>query len=152
MQRIFGWVISGAVVISLFGVAYAQFAKPEQAIAYRRATMTLIGDHFGRIGAVVKGDKQYDPKETEQNATLIATLATLPWDAFTMADTDKGETHMKPEVLKDKEGFRKAADDVQMETAKLAEATAKGELSAVKSQFGATAKSCKACHDKYRSQ
>jgi cytochrome c556 len=38
------------------------------------------------------------------------------------------------------------------ETAKLASAAKTGNLDAIKAAFGATAASCKACHDAYRAQ
>jgi len=42
-------------VVVAVGGAYAQFAKPEDAIKYRKSVMFLIAQHFGRMGAVVKG-------------------------------------------------------------------------------------------------
>ena len=39
------------VAIALGG-AYAQFAKPEYAIKYRKSVMFLIAQHFGRMGAI----------------------------------------------------------------------------------------------------
>jgi cytochrome c556 len=38
----------------------AKFNKAEDAIRYRQAVMTLIGQHFGSMGQVVKGDEPYD--------------------------------------------------------------------------------------------
>lgn len=40
--------------------AAAQFAKPEDAVKYRKAAFTVMGTHFGRIGAVVQGRVPYD--------------------------------------------------------------------------------------------
>lgn len=150
MQKLLRWGVCGLFVVGIFGVAYAQFAKPEDAIAYRKAAMTLMGQHFGRIGAVVQGKMAYDKGVVAKNAELVATLATLPWEAFMTAGTDKGETHMKPEALKDQEGFKVGGNAIQAETAKLAQVAAAGDLEAIKTQFGAVGKSCKGCHEKYR--
>ena len=51
-----------AITVVLIGsVAYARFAKPQDAIQYRKAVMVLIGQHFKRMGAVIKGQAAYDP-------------------------------------------------------------------------------------------
>ncbi len=49
-----------ALVGVLAGAAFAQFAKTEDAIKYRQSVMSLIGTHFSRMGAVVKGEAPYD--------------------------------------------------------------------------------------------
>jgi len=152
MKKVFGWVVCGAFVMGMFSIAYAQFAKPDDAIAYRQSVMTLIGQHFGRIAAVVKGEKPYQQQEVAKNAELVSTLSKLPWDAFAAAGADKGKTHMKPEVLQNKEAFKSAAAAMEKEAAKLAQVAAGGSLDDVKTQFGAVGKSCKACHDKWRTQ
>jgi len=48
--------------------------------------------------------------------------------------------------------FREASEKAMAETAKLAAAAKTGNLDAMKAAFGATAGSCKACHDAYRGQ
>jgi cytochrome c556 len=150
MQKVLRWSVCVMFAVGIFSVAYAQFAKPEEAIQYRKSVMTLIGQHFGRIGAVVQGKVPFDKGAVAKNAELVATFATLPWEAFTVAGTDMGETHMKPEALKEKEAFKAAADATQAETAKLAKVAAAGDLEAIKTQFGAVGKSCKECHEKFR--
>jgi cytochrome c556 len=150
MKQLFKWGVSGVLVAALFGVAYAQFAKPEEAIAYRQSVMILIGQHFGRIGAMVQGKKPFDPKEAQQNAALVATLSTLPLEALLTEGADKGKTHLKSSALKEKEAFKAAFDASAAETAKLAQTAASGDLEAIKAQFGAVAKTCKGCHEKYR--
>lgn len=35
--------------------AQAQFAKPEDAVKYRKATFTVMSAHFGRLGAMASG-------------------------------------------------------------------------------------------------
>jgi cytochrome c556 len=151
MKKVFRWSVCALFVAGIFGVAYAQFAKPEEAIEYRKGVMVLIGHHFSRIGAVVQGKSAFDKAAVIKDAELVATLTTLPWDAFMAPGAEKGNTHLKAEALKDKEGFKAAFDATVAETAKLAQVAAAGELSAIKTQFGAVGQSCKGCHEKYRS-
>ena len=73
-MKLFVAVMVGVIV---FGTAYAQFAKPEQAIKYRKAVMSLIVAHFGRMGAVVKGKAPYEEAEFARNALAVNTLSSI---------------------------------------------------------------------------
>ncbi|PWW45527.1 c-type cytochrome [Melaminivora alkalimesophila] len=131
--------------------AAAQFAKAEDAIKYRQSTLFVIGQHFGRIGAMVNGKAPYDAKAAEADAEVIASLASLPWTAFGPG-TDKGNTKAKPEVWSDTAKFTEHAQKFQAEAPKLLAAAKTGNLDALKAAFGPTANSCKACHDSFRSR
>ncbi len=150
MRRQLGWVVGVLLVIGMSGLVYAQFAKPEEAIEYRQATMFLIGTHFSRIGAVIQGKKPYDQKDVLHNAQLVATLIKLPWDAFLTPGTAEGNTKMKPAVLEDPKSFKAHAEAAEKATAKLVQVAQTGKLEEIKSQFGAVAKNCKNCHDQFR--
>jgi cytochrome c556 len=138
------------VLGGLIGAASAQFSKPEDAIKYRQSVMFIIAQHFGRLGAMVKGKQPFDQKTFASNAAVIENLAGLPWEAFLVPGSDKGKTTMNAKVLKDPAGFKKLAQQFQMEVGKLATAARGNDFNATKSQFGAVAKSCKACHSKFR--
>jgi cytochrome c556 len=150
MKNLSRTLIVVVIVVLAFGAAYAQFAKPEAAIEYRKSVMTLIGHHFGLMAAVIKGQNPYDKAEFERNAQLVQTLSTLPWEAFMTAGTDKGDTSLKSSALKDQSGFAAAAKAFENEAVKLVDTAAGGDLNAIKSQFGAVAQSCKNCHGQYR--
>lgn len=143
-------VLGLAVAAGVASVAYAQFAKPEDAIEYRKSVMTVIGQHFGAMGAVVKGEKPYDKDMFARDASVVQTLAPLSWPAFMVAGSDKGVTTMKPEVQQQKEKFAEAATAMEGAVAKLGSAARDGNLDAVKAAFGAAAQSCKACHSQFR--
>ena len=76
------------------GGAYAQFAKSEDAIKYRKAVMFLIAQHFGRMGAMVKEKIPYNQEVFTRNAMLVETLSRLPWEASMVPGTDKGDTSL----------------------------------------------------------
>ena len=42
-------MLTAVVALSLTLPAQAQFAKPEDAIKYRKATFTVMSTHFGRL-------------------------------------------------------------------------------------------------------
>lgn len=128
---------------------HAQFAKPEDAIKYRKAGFTLMGSHFGRLGAMAQGRVPFDAKAAAENAEVLATVARLPWAAFGEG-TDKGETRAKPDIWKESAKFKEAADKNQAEIAKLVAAAKTGNLDNLKAAFSSAAPTCKACHDNFR--
>jgi len=143
--------ISVLVMFSvLIGAAYAQFAKPEDAIKYRKSVMFIIAQHFGRMGAMVKGKVPYSQEAFANNAAVIEQVSKLPWEAFLTPGSDKGQTTMKSSVLKNPADFKALAQKFEMEANKLAEVAKSGDFDAAKAQFGAVAQTCKACHSENR--
>jgi len=150
MNRIIKTISVLMIFSILVGAAYAQFAKPEDAIKYRKAVMTIIAQHFGRLGAMVKGKVPYDQKAFAGNAAVIKTVSVLPWEAFLSPGSDKGQTTMKSGVLKNPADFKALAQQFEMEVGKLSAVAKGGDFDAARAQFGAVAQSCKACHSKTR--
>jgi len=140
---------SALVALMLALPAAAQFAKPEDAIKYRKAAFTVMGNHFARVGAMASGRAPYDAKAALENADIAVAMGKLPWAAFTEG-SDKGETRAKPEIWKDSAKFKEAADKMQAELIKLDVAAKAGNLDALKTAFGPAAATCKGCHDNFR--
>jgi cytochrome c556 len=143
-------VICGLVMVAMGGLVYAGFSKPDDAIHYRKAVMTVIGQHFGRIAAVVKGQADYDQKDVVHNAKVIRTMSELPWDAVMYPGSDMGDTTLTASAMKEKKKFMGVAQRFESGAQKLVDTAEKGDLAAVKAQFGAVAGSCKKCHSTYR--
>ena len=145
------------VAIALLGfagiVAFSAQAqvKPEDAIKLRQSAMKLIGYNFGSVGAMVNDKKPYNKDEAIRNATRIEVLSTQPFEFF-IAGSEQGETKAKAEIWKDTDKFKGLAEKMQGEAAKLAQVSKSGDMAALKTQFGATAQACKACHDDYRAK
>ncbi len=139
------------IAVSAIGAApaFAQFAKPEDAIKYRKSVMTLMGAHVGRVAAVVKGARPFNATEVQANAALVETLSKLPFDAFGPG-TDKGETRAKPEIWTNADKFKAAGENMQKAVAAMSSAAKTGNLDQVKATFGDVGKACKACHDDFR--
>jgi cytochrome c556 len=149
-RKLIGCLIVVAAAGMLPGAASAQFAKPEDAVRYRQSVMFLMGDHFTRMAAMVKGDAPYDKAAFEKNAVLVDTLYRMPIvEAFTTPGSDKG-SGMKPDALKEKDKITQLHNATQAELDKLAAAARSGDLNAIKTQFGAAAGSCTTCHRAYR--
>jgi cytochrome c556 len=149
-RKLLAALVVVAMVGVLAGAAVAQFAKTEDAVKYRQSAMFLIGQHFSRMGAVVKGESPYDKAAFETNAAAVDALYRLPLvEAFMVAGSDKG-SGMKPEALSEKDKFTQMHSATSAELAKLVAAAKGGDLNAIKPQFGATGGTCQACHKAYR--
>ena len=130
----------------------ATFNKAQDAIRYRQAVMTLIGQHFGSMGQVVKGEQAHNQTSFAAEATVLEMLSKMPWDAFLYPESDRGKTKLKSKALKNKDDFMQAAQKFEDETTKLAAAAKTGDLNAIKAQFGAAANTCKGCHSDFKSK
>jgi cytochrome c556 len=150
-MKIFASIAAAATLLALSAPASAQFAKPEDAIKYRQSALFVMGQHFGRLGAMANGRIPFDAKVAADNADIVADMAKLPWAGF-MPGTDKGNTKAKPEIWTEQAKFKEGNEKLRAESAKLAAAAKTGNLDSLKTAFAATAGTCKACHDAYRNQ
>lgn len=134
---------------ALSAPAMAQFQKPEDAIKYRKASLTVLASHFGRVGAMANGRAPFDAKQAAESAAIAETMSKLPWEAFGPG-TDKGDTRAEPAVWTEQAKFKAASEKMMGEVAKLNAAAKTGNLDQIKAAFGAAGASCKACHDDFR--
>ena len=154
MKRLFpSLLMSAAALVGLVTAlpAAAQFAKPEDAIKYRKAAFTVMGTHFGRVAAMANGRIPFDAKAAADNAEIATMMSKLPYAGF-VPGSDKGETKAEPKIWSEMDKFNAAATKMQEEMAKLNVAAKGGNLDTIKAAVGETGKSCKACHDNYRKE
>jgi cytochrome c556 len=138
-----------ALAASLSLPAAAQFAKKDDAIDYRQSALSVMGTHFGRLGAMAKGDVAFDAKAAQENADIVVFMSKLPWAGFGPG-TEGGKA--KGEVWTENAKFKDLAGKMQAEAVKLAAAARQGDVASLKAAFGATAGSCKTCHDSFRNR
>ncbi|HOZ64275.1 MAG TPA: cytochrome c [Burkholderiaceae bacterium] len=150
MKAIASFVLAAAAV-TLAAPASAQFAKPEDAIKYRKSALTVMATHFGRVAAMANGRVPFDAKVAADNAAVAESMSKLPWAAF-VDGSDKGDTKAKSEIWSDAAKFKDANEKMQGEMTKLAAAAKTGNLDSIKAAVGATGGSCKACHDAFRKE
>ncbi len=151
-MRAFACIAVAATLAAMAAPASAQFAKPEDAIKYRQSALSVLGTHFGRVGAMANGRVPFDAKVAADNAELVAGMAKLPWAGFAPGTDKGGNTRAKPEIWTEQAKFKENNDKLVTESAKLAAAAKTGNLDALKTAFAATADTCKACHDTFRNK
>jgi cytochrome c556 len=127
--------------------AAAQFAKTEDAIKFRQSALTVMGTHFGRIGAMTSGKAPFDAASAQQSAEIATMMSTQPWQGFG-AGTEGGKA--KPEIWKENAKFKEYYEDMGKKMIALNAAAKTGNLDTIKTAFGATGGACKTCHDAFR--
>jgi cytochrome c556 len=65
---------------------------------------------------------------------------------------EAGKTRAKPEIWQDPQDFSARLRDFQGAAKALKVAAASGDANAIKARYADLGKTCKACHDKYRSE
>jgi len=140
-----------AAAVAMATPAFAQFAKPEDAVKYRQAAFALMGNHMGRINGQLKSGSP-NMQVIQSSAALVETLSKLPFEAFTPGSDMVANTKAKPEIWTDMAKVKDLAEKMPGEVAKLAAATKTGDVKAIQAQFGAVGQACKACHDDYRAK
>lgn len=131
--------------------AAAQFAKPEDAVKYRKGAFTVMAAHFGRVAAMANGRIPFDAKAAAENAEIAMMVSKLPFAGF-IDGTDKGETRAKPEIWTEQDKFKAAATKMQDAMEKLNVAARSGNVDTLKAAAGTVGQACKGCHDTYRKE
>ena len=147
-------LITAATLTALLSAlpAAAQFQKPEDAVKYRKSAFTVMGNHFGRIGAMVQGRVPFDGAAAAANADIVVVMSKLPYAGFVdgTSGTEKGSPNAK--VWSERAKFDDAARKMQDEVSKLAVAAKSNNPDLLKAAFGSAGAACKACHDDFRNQ
>ena len=122
--------------------------KMEQAIEYRQAVMNVVGWNFKHMAGMVKGKVPFDEKAFAAHAAELQQVSKFNFlSGFPEDSDDSEETDAKPDIWMDWEDFQSKYKDFQSAASQLAAASGQ---EAMKKQFGATGKTCKACHKAYK--
>ncbi len=154
MKKIFAPALA-LVILAAASLAMAQQApKPEQLIKVRQSSFQVIAWSSGRIKASLEG--QYNKDDVVKAANTIAAVANSGLGALFAPGTEQGkgwhETSAKPELFKDLKHFAELGANFNKEASELAVVAAGGDAAAVKTQYGKLTRTCKACHDDFKSK
>ena len=146
--------LTALAALLLAASAQAQQApKPEQLIKWRQSAYQTIAWSTARVKANVDGT--YNKDDAARAAAVIASLANSNLGVLFPAGTETGkgwrDTTVKATLFTDAAGVGAAAAAFSKEATELARVTQGGDVAAVKAQLAALQKTCKACHDDYRS-
>ena len=129
----------------------AQYAKPEDAVKYRKAAFTVMNSHMGRISSQLKSPTP-NMQVIQSSAQTAEVMSKLPWDAFAPNTELVADTRALPALFKNEAKAKDLALKMQEEVAKLNAVAKTGDAAAIRTQFNAAAKSCDNCHDDFRAK
>jgi cytochrome c556 len=148
--------------MALLGVAgVAWSADGEEIIKYRISVMKAYAGHTGAAARIVRGKVDYTDQLplhatamrdiSPLHATAMRDISMLIGDLFP-EDSDFGETRAKEEVWSKRDEFNQAVKKNQETTEAFLKSVNSGDASARAESFKALTDSCKACHEKFRSE
>ena len=148
-------IIGAAAYITVAGAlaspVAAQYAKPEDAVKYRKAAFTVMNSHMGRIFAQLKSPTP-NMQVIQSSAQTVEAMSKLPWDAFAPSTELVADTRALPALFKNEAKVKDLAQKMQEEVAKLNTVAKTGDATAVRTQFNVVAKTCDNCHDDFRAK
>lgn len=154
MKRLLPSMLMAAAALAGFATALpaaAQFAKPEDAVKYRKATMYVMQTSLGRIFAMANGRVPFDAKAVADNAEILGVVSKWQFSGF-VDGSDKGDTRAEPKIWSEMDKFKAAAAKNQEDIVKLSAAAKSGNADSIKAAVGGVGQSCKGCHDTYRKE
>jgi cytochrome c556 len=137
-------------VSSLTAYAGTAFTDADDSVAYRQAAFQLIRHNMADIAAMLKGEINYDAARINKRATALATLTTLPWEAFSVPGTEQGGGDAKAAIWENMQDFSSRAAKLSNDALMLKTAAELADEAQVRNAFTNFARNCKACHDDYK--
>lgn len=122
------------------------------AVEARQSLMHLLAFNIGTLGAMAKGQMEYDAEAASAAASNLATLATVNQMAMWPEGTDNASiegTAALPAIWEEGSDIGAKVTALQEATAALA-STAGDGLEAVQAGMGPVGAACGACHKAYR--
>ena len=124
------------------------------AVQAREGHMKAYALHLGALGAMAKGEVDYDAEMASAHASELATLAGLAqtgyWPEGTSADEVEGSRAL-PAIWSDMDDFN-AKKEALHEAAMQLESAAGESAESLQQAFGAVGGACGACHKVYRGE
>ena len=87
-------------------------SKPEDAVKYRQSAFTIMGNHMGRVGAMVMGRVPFDAKAAQDSTRVLALVSTLPGQTFTANTESVQGSKALPAIWKEQDKFKAGSRQV----------------------------------------
>ncbi len=135
--------------------ACSQREEPVEVIAdddprnVRHELMEDVGDAAKVIGAMLKGEREFDAAAATESLMTFQDVAGRFGDLFPAGTETGADTEAAPAIWEDRAGFDAALLEWQDAVGNALDANA-ATLDDAKPVLGAVFKTCKGCHDKYR--
>ena len=141
----------GIAVVATATLAASHAGKiSNKAVAARHAQMQMISYNTSLLGAVAKGEVEFNAEAVNSAATNLNILAKMDTTTLWTTGTEQGAvdgSRAKPEIWTDAAGFADKFAALEKASAAMMGAA---DQDAVKASMGAIGGTCKACHESYR--
>ena len=145
-----------AVLLSCLLIPPGAVADEDERVAritkYRQSLMFLIAQNFGPIAGMVQGEIEWDDARFADFARQVDSLSGLDIMRGFPEGTGGGQTRTKPEVWEEPERFAQLMDDMVAAASAMNSAAAGDDRKAKMKAAGALGKTCKDCHDDFKSK
>ena len=139
-----------AAVVTIPAVAHIERTEPLQSL--RQSYFAIVGMTFGPMGDMVKGKIEWNDAQFAAWADDLASVSKVSVERGFAPGSEKGKTRAKPAIWENTDDFEQKLANFRSEAAALAEAANAGDKAATVEQFKQTGRTCKACHDNYKSR
>lgn len=144
-------LVLSAAIVATAGMADSHAKEGmEPAVAARHHQMQMVGYNIGILGAVAKGEMEFDAAMVSSAAKNLNALASMDRATLWIEGTEQGTaegSRAKAEIWSDPDGFAERFQAMADASAALIDAA---DLDAVRAGMGDLGGTCKACHEKYR--
>ncbi len=145
---------TGAALVAGASAAISGEAE-ERAVKARQALMQVYAFNLGQLGAMVKGEMEYNADLAKASADNLVKATTMNgmamWPKGSSMDDEgmAGKTWAKADIWADGSDVGEKAKAMREAAAQMAEVAGNG-LDAVKGAMGGVGGGCKGCHEKFR--
>jgi cytochrome c556 len=145
---------TGAALVAGATAAISGEAE-ERAVKARQALMQVYAFNLGQLGAMVKGEMEYNADLAKASADNLVKASTMNgmamWPKGSSMDDEgmAGKTWAKADIWADGSDVGEKAKAMREAAAQMAEVAGNG-LDAVKGAMGGVGGGCKGCHEKFR--
>ena len=137
-----------SILLSIIFYGSLSFADSHGIIKYRQNVMKSTAGHMGAIVDILKNGLPLEAHVSDHARSMLQnsrmTLSMFP------KGSGKGRTKSKQAIWGKWSEFESAANDFELESAKLAEVAENGDMDALAKQVRATGKTCGGCHRNFR--
>lgn len=151
MTKYLSFAAAGLLSVAIVGTSMAQEAK-NPAVKARQSLMSLYAFNIGQLGAMAKGEAEYDAKVAAAAANNLATLTQVDQSAMWPAGTDNAADPSSRALPAIRQNFPdvSAKGQALAEAAVAMQSAAGQDLDALKAAMGPLGGACSACHKAYR--
>ncbi len=151
LKSLIAATVAGGIILSP-PLALSHFNDKEMNQSYRQSWFALVAMNFGPLGSMAKGEMPWNDEMLRAFASDLKMVTSTNLMRGFAPGSEQGTTRAKPEIWENKADFESKLEDMRKAVAELNTVASGSDKKAVAGQIGAVGKTCKSCHDEYKSK